>query len=115
MIFAATPDQSGAAWIHRLVYFPDTQTYDLIPEYGEPLLVGRESVTGGRVSSFPHCAHCGAIVQPLRFPDQTEEGGESDACGTGVTVVFITAKGHSLWWTVKKDAEAQIGVGEIVL
>jgi hypothetical protein len=112
MVLAASPDQSGSAWIHRLVYFPNTQTYDLVPEYGEPLHAGENSVFG-RGFLFPHSAHCGAVVQPLRFPDT--DGAAAEASGTGVTVIFITAKGHSFWWTVKKDDENHVGVGEIVL
>ena len=105
MVLIASPDPAGTAWLHRLVYLTDTHMYDLVPEYRFPLSPLQRQVP---------VRYCGAVVQPLRFPDQTEEGGVEDG-GMGVMVVSITVRGHGVWWTVKKGDEDRIGVEGIVL
>jgi hypothetical protein len=116
MIYVASP--TASAWLHRLVYYPDTKMYDLIPEYQFPNMLFLP--TGGRHHSPEIAAtnYCGAVVQPLRFAEElfAEDEREVDDGGMGVTVVAVTVRGNASWWTVKRpDDNGHVGVEDIVL
>lgn len=110
-----------------MVYFPDTSTYDLIPEYKFPsTLVDTRSnvIWPGR-----NVPYCGAIVQALRMDstsmadvDGDDDGGDGDGDergimegGMGVRIVLVVSNGEASWWTVKRNDDEFIGVDEIVL
>ena len=97
-------------WLHRLVYFPDLEIYDLIPEYKFPLRTSVEDRNGGLYEWAPEkldpnleepvtYRNHGTIVQPVRFWK------EEDAFRNclGVRIICVTNTGEMCWWRVKKD------------
>jgi hypothetical protein len=119
MIFTASPLKT--AWIHRMVYFPDADIYDLIPEY----ILPPNLVEGHRVGLLPwECIpYCGAIVQGLRLDNQfcidhddviRDDRGIMEG-GMGVNVVMVSIDGKAGWWTVKRNDDEHIGIDAIVL
>jgi len=113
MIYTASPART--AWIHRMIYYPDTETYDLVPEYGFPYSHSSEQITPLRPSNG--YKYCGAVVQPLRFDRerQVEDERGVDDAGTGVTILAITCRGEACWWHIRRADEDHVGVEGIVL
>ena len=113
MIYTASPART--AWIHRMIYYPDTETYDLVPEYGFPYSDSPEQIT--RLRPDYGYKYCGAVVQPLRFDRerQVEDERGVDDAGTGVMVLAITSRGEACWWHIRRADEDHVGVEGIVL
>jgi hypothetical protein len=101
------------AWIHRMVYFPDEDLYDLIPEFKFP-----ESLKWiGDVWTTKNIPYCGAIVQPLRTDTLGENADdENDSVARmGVKIVSVSRNGEANWWIVKRHDNEQVGIESIVL
>src|SRR5579871_4196658 len=114
MIFVASPCRS--AWVYRMVYFPDWDMYDLIPEYKFPESMG--IVRKGQDGNWPirNTTYCGAAVQPWPVEPRTEEDTTGIGIGRmGVKVVTVLSDGEASWWTVKRKEDAQVGTDSIVL
>src|SRR5947199_8041281 len=116
-VFVATPYRT--AYLFRLVYFPDSKIYDLIPEYSFPESLKDEVTVEGlwprRVTWY-----AGAVVQASRMdllPPRKKEGGEKGvlAGGWGVKVIIVACNGEASWWTVQRRDDEAIGIESIVL
>src|SRR5271167_262512 len=104
MIFAASP--SRTAWLHRMVYFADTDTYDLITEYKFPVSL----VDGTKAVIWPrrNQTYCGAVVQALRLDTLLHTDCDDDDVnvdergimegGMGVKIVMVVSNGEASWW-----------------
>jgi len=106
------------AWIHRMVYFPDEDIYDLIPErrFSTRLTV----LDGDRVFEWPNRSRvtwpwehylAGVVVQTMRF----EEKCDGVYGVRGVRVVVVLERGEMSWWHVNKIDDDGVGVSGIVL
>jgi hypothetical protein len=106
------------AWIHRLVYFPDEDIYDLIPEHRFAFTCSVPG--GGHVIAWPDrnripwpWGHylAGVVVQSRRVGQEESEY----SAQWGVSVVVILENGEMSWWTVNKTSDDGVGIEEIVL
>src|SRR5579862_2816477 len=111
-------------WIHRLVYFPDEDLYDLIPEQRLPWR--QVLVEHGQRFMWPQDPTmyqlAGVVVQPLYFDQRTGDDKTDDDWGggmysavRGVKVVQVLRSGDMSWWTVNKRDVEGVGVEGIVL
>jgi hypothetical protein len=122
MVFTGSPVETG--WIHRMVYFPEEEAYELVPEFLFPRFIeGVRPRISRSTSVYPYC---GIAVQALRAESRSREivGVECEddrrgvsAGNMGVRVISITRFGEAFWFSVKRDSEddEHIGVDEIIL
>ena len=108
-----------------MVYFPDTDTYDLITEYKFPVSLTDD--TNAVIWPRRNQRYCGAVVQALRLDallhTYDDDGDDVNVDkrgiiegGMGVKIVMVVSNGETSWWTVNRnDDDEHIGVDEIVL
>jgi hypothetical protein len=108
-----------------MVYFPDTDTYDLIAEYKFPISLTDD--TNAEIWPRSDQGYCGAVVQALRLDTLLHTDNDDDdnvnvdkrgimEGGMGVKIVTVVSNGEASWWTVNRnDDDEYVGVDGIVL
>jgi len=102
-----------------MVYFPDWDFYDIIPEYRLPESMGISRPGQDLIWPTRYTTYCGAVVQafPVEPSLSTAEGEWRgvEAGRMGVKIVTVVNNGEANWWTVKRHEDEQVGTDSIVL
>jgi hypothetical protein len=123
MIYIASPRK--AAYIFRMVYFPNENLYDLIPEFKFPTSfagVGRTwPPPENRAFVRSPVDNLGSAVQTTRFEVQSKSDFEGDGRifdeygKRGVRIIQVLGNGGMSWWTLRRPEDPTVGIEDIVL
>ena len=106
-----------------MVYLPDKQWYDIFPEYQfrnqfqGPC--GRQWPMNPRYSDRLY----GTAIQALRVDDVRQgtvdgmmAGMDDDyGRGSGVRLVQVLKNGEMMWWSIEREEDPTVGIGEILI
>jgi hypothetical protein len=124
MVFVCSP--SRIAWIFRMVYYPDENCFDLVPEHTFGLeILPRLHHTTYRPEFWQEDirSYIGAVVQPLHMRSSQESNrspedmgtGSDDSAWMGVKIVAVSRHAVGNMWSVRRVDEDQVGVQDIIL